>query len=192
MNLIRRLAYLYIGSAIIGLIASVVLTAEKIHLLQDPNHIPSCSINPIFSCLGIMKSEQASLFGIPNSIFGIAAFSMLLLLGWFLLDMYRPSRRMWHTIVATSAAGFIFMHYLFIQAVFVLHTICPWCFVVWIVTIPVFWYTAVFVLQHNYITVPSLIRHTIIQFRHDIIIGWYVLILMIIIVTFWGAWIVLL
>jgi uncharacterized membrane protein len=77
LTLPRVLPYILIVAGIIGCIASFVLTYDKIQVLQNANYEPSCNINPILSCGSVMKTEQASLFGVPNTVFGLVAYSML-------------------------------------------------------------------------------------------------------------------
>ena len=72
LKLEQIVPYILIGTALIGLLASFVLTYDKIQVLMNPLFDPGCNINPVLSCGSVMKTSQASLFGIPNSIFGIA------------------------------------------------------------------------------------------------------------------------
>ncbi|MBV9353006.1 MAG: hypothetical protein JOZ23_15960, partial [Mycobacterium sp.] len=64
-------------AGVIGLIASVTLTAEKIRLLTDSSYVPSCNLNPVLSCGSVMVTPQASLLGVPNPLIGIAAFTVV-------------------------------------------------------------------------------------------------------------------
>jgi uncharacterized membrane protein len=91
----RALAWLLTVASAIGLIAAFVLTVEKIALLKDPNYIPSCSINPILSCGSVMTKPQAEVFGFPNSLLGIAGFSVLLTIAVALLAGATFARWFW-------------------------------------------------------------------------------------------------
>ena len=68
-------------AGIIGEVAAFVLTVEKVRQLQNPSYVPSCSINPVLSCGSVMLTKQASLFGFPNPLLGIAAFSVVIVTG---------------------------------------------------------------------------------------------------------------
>jgi len=68
-------------AGVIGLIASTTLTVEKIELLRNPSYVPSCNINPIVSCGSVMTTPQASVLGFPNSLIGIAAFTIVTVTG---------------------------------------------------------------------------------------------------------------
>ena len=88
---------LIVGGSI-GLLASFVLTLEKIQLLIKPTYVASCNLSPILSCTNIMKSSQAGLFGFPNPLIGIASFAVVITIGvgmlagarykrWFMLGL---------------------------------------------------------------------------------------------------------
>lgn len=68
LTLNKVLPFILIAAGIIGIIASFVLTYDKIHVLTDKGYEPSCNINPILSCGSVMKTEQASLLGVPNTV----------------------------------------------------------------------------------------------------------------------------
>ena len=67
---------LSIGGAI-GLLASSILTYDKIKIAANPNYIPNCNLNPIIACGSVIKTAQASAFGFPNSFIGIAGFAVI-------------------------------------------------------------------------------------------------------------------
>lgn len=191
LTLHRVLPYLFIVAGVIGLLASSVLTYDKIQLLTDSHYVPSCNINPILSCGSVMTTEQASLMGVPNTIFGLVAFSMLLTFGVLLAGGARVHKWVWMGAQAAATVGVVFMHYLFFQGVYVINAICPWCFVVWMITIPTFWYITLYNLQQR--TFPLSTRAAsvaaVLRKHHgDILIIWYLLILGILLQRFWYYW----
>ncbi len=185
------LPYIFIIAGIIGCLASFALTYDKIHILQDPQYQPNCNLNPILSCGSVMKTEQASLFGVPNTIFGLIAFSVLFTFGVLLAGGATVKRWVWRGAQLAATMGIVFMHYLFFQGVFRIHAICPWCFVVWMITIPVFWYTTLYNLRERNLVLPTILR-PLGKFaeRHhgNILIVWYLIILGILLVRFWYYW----
>ncbi|MGW4391650.1 vitamin K epoxide reductase family protein, partial [Streptomyces sp. NPDC004685] len=68
-------ALLLVITGAAGLLAAWVITIDKFKLLEDPNFTPGCSLNPVVSCGNIMKSDQASVFGFPNPMLGLAAYA---------------------------------------------------------------------------------------------------------------------
>lgn len=195
-NLFRRklehtLPYILIVFGIIGLIASFLLTHDKIQVIQDPTYDPFCNINPIFSCGSVMKTEQANLLGVPNTLFGIAAFSALTTLGFLLAAGAKLKRWMWVGIQIAATIGVIFMHYLFFQGVYRINALCPWCFVVWMITIPCFWYITLYNLRNNHIKLPGNLSKSDgwLQANHgNILTLWYMIIFGIILERFWFYW----
>lgn len=174
-----------------GLMSSFVLTYDKIQVLMNPNYDPGCNINPILSCGSVMKTEQASLFGVPNTVFGLMAFTALITLGFILLAGAKLQRWIWVVAQFAATVGVVFMHYLFFQGVYRINAICPWCFVVWMVTIPIFWYLTLYNLREGNIRLPKRLKPLAswMQKNHgNVLIVWYLVILGIILERFWYYW----
>jgi len=136
----RALAWLLVIGAAIGLVASFVLTVEKLELLKNVDYTPSCSINPVLNCGSIMKTEQAELFGFPNPMLGIAAFPMVLATGVALLAGARLRRWFWLGLQAGVTAGLLLVGWLVFQSLYQIGALCPYCMVVWVVVLGLFWY----------------------------------------------------
>lgn len=186
----KILPYVFVAAGIIGLVASFALTYDKIQVLKNPAYIPSCNINPIISCGSVMKTEQASLLGVPNTIFGLMAFSMLTTLGIVLLAGATFKRWLWQFINAGALAGFLFFVYLFFEAVYRLHTICPYCFVVWMIVPPVLWYTTLYNLREGHIKLRlgASAKDFLIKRHGDILLSWYLIVFLILLTHFWYYW----
>lgn len=182
------LPYIYIIGGIIGCFAAFALTYDKIQILKNPTYQPSCNINPILSCGSVMEKEQSSLFGIPNPIFGLMGFSSLAVIGIVLIGSATFKRWLWRAINAGAFLGFAFLLYLFFQSVYRLNNICPYCFIVWMVIPPIFWYTTIYNLQQGYIKLSNRPKQFIMRHHGDIIILWYVLIFGLLAEHFWYYW----
>lgn len=125
--------------ALLGSGAAMVLTVEKFRVLTNPFYVPSCSVNEKISCLSVMTSRQAELFGFPNPLIGLLAFGALAgaaaavtagrqrLAGWF-----------WAGLQVGTTAGLIFVHWLAWQSSLVIGALCPYCMAVWTVTVTAF------------------------------------------------------
>ncbi|ROP34917.1 vitamin K epoxide reductase family protein [Saccharothrix texasensis] len=175
----RRLAWLHVVGGGLGLVAAAALTLEKIAKLRDPAHIPTCSLNPVISCGSVMDSPQAEAFGFPNPLIGIAAFAVVVTTGVAVLAGFEPPR--WYRIAlnAGTAFGFAFVHWLIVASLYDIHALCPYCLVVWIVTIPLFWYTTLD-------TWPALAP---LRRLHSAVLAfWYVLIAGLVLHAFWDYW----
>ena len=66
----RRIAIILFVAGIIGIVASFVLSVEKIQLLKNPDAQLGCNINPIISCGSVIQSKQAEAFGFANPYIG--------------------------------------------------------------------------------------------------------------------------
>ncbi|WP_052433105.1 vitamin K epoxide reductase family protein [Streptacidiphilus carbonis] len=148
-------ALLLVIAGAAALAASVVLTLDKIKLLQNPGFVPDCNINPIISCGSVMRTEQASVFGFANSLLGIAGFAVVVTLGVGILAGGRYRRWLWLGLQAGTLAGIVFVGWLIGQSLYVIGALCPYCMVVWAATIALFWCTTVHNLRHGVIPVPE-------------------------------------
>lgn len=117
---------------VIGLLASFTLTLDKIKLLEHPDFVPACSLNPVITCTSAMSSAQAVTFGIPNSMMGIVLYTALIVVSGSLLIGVAYSKRTILVMLYTAIGGFLFTNYLILQSVLVLHVVCPWCFTIWV------------------------------------------------------------
>src|SRR5699024_7458556 len=98
----------------------------------------SCDLNPFFSCGSVMEPREAELFGFPNQRLGVAAFLFPLLIGVrFLAGTELPG---WVMIAPNLglALGVVVVLFLSYVSIYRIGVGCPWCIVVWTVTIPMF------------------------------------------------------
>lgn len=151
----RTLPWILLVGGLIGLIASFVLTIEKFALAEDANYIPTCSLNPILNCGSVMATEQASVFGFSNSLLGIAGFSVVAATGAGTLAGARLSRWYWLGLQLGVTAATVLVHWLIVQSLYVIGALCPYCMVVWAVTVPIFWYVTLRNLHHGTFTRPK-------------------------------------
>ncbi len=117
-----------------------MLLIERIRLAEDSDYVPSCSINPVLSCGNVMESAQASLLGFPNPVIGVAAFPLVLATGMALLAGARFARWYWLGLQAGVTVALALISWLVFQSLYRIGALCPYCMVVWVVVIPLFWY----------------------------------------------------
>lgn len=188
----RRLGALLIGAGLVGLAAAIVLLVEKLELLVNPDYIPTCNVSPILSCGSVMTTPQAEAFGIPNPIIGIAGFAAVAVVGGAVLA--GSGFRLWFWVGTQVGVTFavVFVHWLIFQSLYVIGALCPYCMIVWAVTIPIFWYTTVFNLQHFQGPPPRWARQCI-EFAtgyHGVILtAWILAVIALIAARFWDYWI---
>lgn len=181
-----RLAWLYLIGGLIGLVASATLLIEKIELIKDPGYIPSCSFNPVMACTSVMQSWQAEVFGIPNPVIGVAAFGMVIATGAALLAGARLARWFWIVFLAGTVFGVGFVSWLAYQSLYSIGFLCPYCMVVWAVTVPIFVFTAAHVLTGRDREPDATgFWH---DFRWVLMFFWFGMVIALIIVRFWSYW----
>lgn len=127
-------AWAVLIAGVIGLAASVTLTVEKIRLLTDASYIPSCNLNPVLSCGPVMGTPQASVLGFPNPLMGIVAFTVVVVTGVLAVTKVSLPRWYWVGMVAGTLVGAGFVHWLIFQSLYRIGALCPYCMVVWAVT----------------------------------------------------------
>lgn len=185
----KRLAAILTICGLLGLYASFVLTIDKFNLIQHPSAHLDCNINPIISCGSVMKTPEASLFGFANSLIGIVAFTAILVIGVTTLTGTIYKRWVWLCIQVGSLLGILLTHWLFYQSVFHIHALCPYCMVVWVITMLIFWYTLIHNLENNYVpSVSTKVRNFCRKHHADLFVCWFLIIAAIIASQFWYYW----
>lgn len=132
------LAWLLAIGGVIGVIASSILTYDKLELLKDPDAALSCSINAFVDCGGVVSSAQSSIFGFPNTFIGMVGFAVVTTLGVLLLSGTRLPEWFWVGLQVGVVFGIGLIFFLQYTSIFDLVKLCPYCMVVWTVTIPTF------------------------------------------------------
>lgn len=140
-----------------------------------------------------MKSAQANIFGVPNTVFGLIAFTAVTTLGAMLLAGAVFKRWLWQAAQLVATGGIVFMHYLFFEAVFRIQAICPWCFLVWMVTIPIFFGLTIYNIRNKnlgflHFRVLAHVARFIDRYNVDILILWYLIIFTTLLIKFWYYW----
>ncbi|MEQ4497907.1 vitamin K epoxide reductase family protein [Nocardioides kribbensis] len=137
---VRVLPWLLLVCGLVGTVAAFVLVVERIALLTDSDYVPTCSLDPVLSCGSVMRTEQAEVFGFPNPLLGLAAFPLLAATGAALLAGARLRRWYWIALQTGVTAGTAFVAWLVFQSLYRIDALCPYCMVVWAVTLAAFCY----------------------------------------------------
>ncbi|HZA11934.1 vitamin K epoxide reductase family protein [Mycobacterium sp.] len=172
-------------AGVAGLAASVTLTIDKIKILIDPSYRPSCSINPVLSCGSVMVTPQAEAFGFPNPLIGIVSFTVVVVTGVLAVAKVELPRWYWVGLAIGTLAGAGFVHWLIFQSLYRIGALCPYCMVVWAVTIPLLVVVSSIALQ------PVLDRgvlRVLYQWRWSITALWFTTLILLILVRFWNYW----
>jgi Predicted membrane protein len=133
------LAVFLLVAGALGWWASFSLTIDKFLVLENPETDLDCDFSLLVQCGANLTSWQGSVFGFPNPILGLGGFVAPIAVGLALLAGARFDRWFWAVFNVGIAGALAFVIWLISQSVFVLGTLCPWCMLVWTVTIPLFW-----------------------------------------------------
>jgi len=128
-----------IAAGVVGWFASFELLTEYIKTLTDPGYVPNCSVSILVTCGPNMDSWQGSVLGFSNTIIGVAAFVVPILIGVIMLTGATFPRWFWNLYQLGLLGGFVLVCWLQIQSIYEIRTLCPWCMVVWIAMIPLWW-----------------------------------------------------
>jgi uncharacterized membrane protein len=129
--------------------AAFQLTLDKFITLAQPDAVLNCNISPLVQCGKNLDSLQGSAFGFPNPIIGLGGFAAVIAVGVGLLAGAAFARWYWIAFNIGIAGALAFVIWLIGQSIFVLGTLCPWCMLVWLVTIPLFWVVTFRNLAHG-------------------------------------------
>jgi uncharacterized membrane protein len=175
-------------AGVVGLAASMTLMVEKIALLRNPSYVPSCNINPIVSCGSVMVTPQASVLGFPNPLLGVVAFTVVIVTGVLAVAKVDLPQWYWIGLTIGTMIGVAFVHWLIFQSLYRIGALCPYCMVVWVVTV------SLLVVVASIIFRPALQRRqsgaawVLYQWRWSIAALWFTAVFLLILVRFWNYW----
>lgn len=188
-SLPRGLGWLYVIGGGIGLVAAFALMLEKLAKLANPSYVPTCTLNPVISCGSVMDSPQATAFGFPNPLLGLGGFAVVVTVGVVLLCGFQPPRWFWLGMQAGTTFGVGFVHWLIYSSLYDIGALCPYCMVVWVVTIPIFWYTTLHNLTRGHLTPGHRPAAGGLARYHSLALTiWYLAIVALVLEAFWYYW----
>jgi uncharacterized membrane protein len=172
-------------AGVVGLAAAATLTFEKIQILQNPDYVPSCSINPVLSCGSVMITPQAEAFGFPNPLIGIVSFTVVLVTGVLALAKVPLPRWYWAGLATGTLLGTAFVHWLIFQSLYRIGALCPYCMVVWAVTIPLLIVVSAIALQPQ---AGNTVARVLYTWRWSLVALWFTTLILLILLRFWNYW----
>jgi uncharacterized membrane protein len=175
-------------AGVVGLGASMALTIEKFKLLLDPHYVPSCNINPIVSCGSVMTTPQASVLGFPNPLLGIIGFTVVVVTGVLAVTKVVLPQWYWIGLSIGTLVGAVLVHWLIFQSLYRIGALCPYCMVVWAVTIPLLVVLVSIVFRPVLDRGDSALARVLYQWRWSIVTLWVTAVFLMIMVRFWDYW----
>jgi uncharacterized membrane protein len=178
-------------AGIVGLASSMTLTVEKIDILINPHYQPSCNINPILSCGSVMITPQASLLGFPNPLLGIVGFTVVVVTGVLTVAKVSLPQWYWAGLTAGTLVGAVLVHWLIFQSLYRIGALCPYCMVVWVITM------TLLVVLASIVARPALetrggpawtAARVIYRWRWSVATLWFTAVFLLIMAQFWNYW----
>ena len=124
--------------SVFSLFASFILTIDHFAVLQNPGTKLNCSINVILNCSTVMQTWQSSLFGFPNTVVGLMAYSVLVTIAVIALTGVRLNKTFMVLANLGALGGIIFSEWLAYESIYVIQVLCPYCLIVLFSTIMIF------------------------------------------------------
>ncbi|MCV7257359.1 vitamin K epoxide reductase family protein [Mycobacterium shimoidei] len=175
-------------AGVLGLLASGALTVEKINILLNPSYVPSCNINPVVSCGSVMVTPQASVLGFPNPLIGIAAFTVVVVTGVLAVAKVTLPQWYWVGLGVGTLVGAAFVHWLIFQSLYRIGALCPYCMVVWAVTIPLLVVVGGIVSRPVLENRGGAVAFQLYRWRWSITALWFTAVVLLILVRFREYW----
>ena len=175
-------------AGVIGLVASMALTIEKFKILLDPHYVPPCNVNPIVSCGSVMTTPQASLLGFPNPLLGIIGFTVVTVTGVLAVAKVPLPQWYWIGLTVGTLIGATLVHWLIFQSLYRIGALCPYCMVVWAVTIPLLVVLVSIVFRPALERGDSAVARVLYQWRWSLVTLWFTAVFLLIMVRVWDYW----
>jgi uncharacterized membrane protein len=144
--------------AVLSLLAAFVLSVEAISLARNPGSPLSCSINVIINCATVAKHPTNELFGFPNSFLGLVSEPVVITVAIAGLAGVRFPRFFMFTAQIFYTLGFIFALVLAYISIFIIQALCPWCLLVTLTTILVWFSITRYNIRENNLYLPKQIQ----------------------------------
>ncbi|MDO4792224.1 MAG: vitamin K epoxide reductase family protein [Buchananella hordeovulneris] len=172
----REYGVVLLLAALAGLAASVELILSEIRFYKEPGAHLICDINPLVGCSSSLTSSQAHLlFGIPNSVVGTAFFAGLLALALVLLSGGSLPRLLWRLLSLAGLACLGFVAFFAHATISVFHTLCPWCSLIWLASVPFAVHTWARAAQGGHLPLPAGLARFLLLNRWLLVVGFYAL-----------------
>ena len=121
--------------ALLSLTAAFVLSVEAIQLAKNPNAVLSCNLNAVISCGVVNSHPSAFFFGFPNSFLGLLAEPVVITVAIAGLAGVRFPRAFLFAAQIGYTLGLALALWLFHMSYDVIGALCPWCLLVTLTTL---------------------------------------------------------
>ncbi len=150
--------------ALLSLLASFVLSIESFHLAKNPDAALSCSVNVVLNCATVAKHPTAEMLGFPNSFFGMMAEPVVITVAIAGLIGIRFPRGFMVAAQVGYTIGLAYALWLFSISFFIIQALCPWCLLVTLTTLLVWFSLTRYNIRENNLFLPKHLQKAAIRF----------------------------
>jgi len=158
-------------------------------MIQNSKFVPTCNLNPVLSCGNVINAPGDKLLGLPYPLYGLPLFPVLIGAGVGMLAGAIYKRWYWITFQVLVTLGTIGAYYLLLKSVYQIHSLCPFCLSVDVVTTVLFWYTTLYNLDTKMISPRSAkakVAYKWIRKHHlDLLVLWFLIVTGLLLKHFW-------
>lgn len=140
--------------AVFSLIAAFVLSVEAVEIAKNPDAQLSCSVNIVLNCATVAAHPTSTMFGFPNPFLGLMTEPIVITVAIAGLAGIKFPRRFMFTAQIFYTLGLLFALYLLYLSMFVIGALCPWCLLVTLTTILVWFAITRYNLREDNLYLP--------------------------------------
>lgn len=141
--------------ALLSLLAAFVLSVEAFDLAENPDAQLSCNVNLVLNCATVAKHPSAEMLGFPNSFLGMMAEPIVITVAIAGLAGVRFPRGFMAAAQIGYTLGLLYALYLLSISYFVIQALCPWCLLVTLTTILVWFALTRYNIRENNLFLPG-------------------------------------
>jgi len=167
-----------VGS-LLSLLASFVLSIEAIELAKNPSADLACNVNIILNCATVNSHPTAVFLGFPNSFLGMVAEPIVITVAIAGLAGIAFPRRFMFAAQIGYTLGLVFALALFYISFNIIQALCPWCLLVTLTTILVWFAITRYNIRENNLYLPKKLQkrfHGWIEKDYDKLAMWILII----------------
>ncbi|MDU0348155.1 vitamin K epoxide reductase family protein [Actinomyces sp. MRS3W] len=189
----RSYGVLLVIGSLIGIGACWELLLSQLAQLRQPDAQLVCDVSPLVSCGDSLNVWQGNLLaGTPNSFIGAMAFAVLLLVGLLLASGQMLPRWVWRGLVAGTVVGVVFVAWFLVVSVTTFGKLCPFCTLIWAVTIPIATNTWGRAARGGHLGLPAGAARRLDAARWWLAGAMYLAVAVTVLVSFWDGWVAML
>lgn len=149
--------------ALLSLLAAFVLSIDAIELAKNSHAVLSCNVNAVISCGTVNSHPSAFIFGFPNSFLGLVTEPIVITVAIAGLAGIRFPKPFMFAAQIGYTLGMGFALFLFYTSYAVIGALCPWCMLVTVTTLFVWFAITRFNIRENNLYLPHKLAHTLKQ-----------------------------